>query len=295
MHEFHFPNWVNRFGVALIFGVLALGGYLATCLFAAIHPTNVNVGYAPEQPVPYSHKIHAGKLKLDCRYCHNTVESTAGAYIPPTATCGNCHGANRVKENATLGVVFPESQKLQPVRESLESAEFGKRSGDPVLWIKVHDLPDFVYFNHSAHINRGVSCVSCHGRVDKMDVVTQVESLSMKWCLDCHRNPAGNIRPVEFVTALDWNPTSDELKKLFDATLASQFTKLDPDGNGSVPIEQLQSFITQPIAVDSNRDGELSSAELAAGVTAVDSETLGQLLLVTNGIHPKTNCSTCHR
>jgi hypothetical protein len=267
---------------------------LATCLFAAIHPSNVNVGHAPLQPVPYSHKVHAGQLKLDCRYCHNTVESTPGAYIPPTSTCGNCHGANRVKENATLGVVFPESQKLQPIRESLESADFGRKPGDPVMWIKVHDLPDFVYFNHSAHINRGVSCVSCHGRVDKMDVVTQVETLSMKWCLDCHRDPAANIRPVEFVTTLDWDPTAEELKRLFDETLERRLTELAAGGDG-VPMEVARTIVDEPSRMDANRDGALNASELSAGVTSVDRATLGRLLLATNGIHPKTNCSTCHR
>ena len=196
MQEFYFPNWVNKFTLMMLAGGLLVAGYLATCLFAAIHPDIVNVGHRPKQPVPFSHKLHAGTLKMDCRYCHNTVERAGHAAIPPTATCGNCHGANRVKEGATLGVVHPESTLLEPVRTSLEEKT-------PVLWERVHDLPDFVYFNHSAHINRGVSCVSCHGRIDKMEVVTQVESLSMKWCIDCHRNPTPNIRDPKLVTQLD--------------------------------------------------------------------------------------------
>ncbi len=210
MQEFYFPNWVNKFVLLVIGSGLAVAGYLGTCLFAAIHPSIVNVGHAPKQPVPFSHRIHAGSLKLDCRYCHNTVEKTGHAAIPPTATCGNCHGANRVKEGATLGVVWPESTSLTPIRESLESAEFGAKPGDPVKWQRVHDLPDFVYFNHSVHINRGVSCVSCHGRVDKMDTVQQVKSLSMKFCLDCHRNPEAHIRNPELVTQLDFVPRDSE-------------------------------------------------------------------------------------
>ncbi len=209
MQEFQFPNWVNRFVLVLIFGGLALGGYLATCLFVGIHPDIVNVGHQPRQPVPFSHKLHAGQLKLDCRYCHNTVEKAAQAAIPPTATCGNCHGANRVKPGATLAVVRPESVLLEPIRTSLET-------GDPMLWERVHDLPDFVYFNHSAHINRGVSCVSCHGRIDTMEVVTQVKSLSMKFCLDCHRNPAPHIRDPELVTQLDFMAdASDEERQAY--------------------------------------------------------------------------------
>ncbi len=295
MNEFHFPSWVNRFVVALIIGVVTVGSYLATCLFAAIHPTNVNVGHAPIQPVPYSHKLHAGKLKIDCRYCHNTVEQTAAAMIPPISTCGNCHGGNRVKEGATLGIIFPESDKLKPIRDSLESADFGKKPGDPVLWVKVHDLPDFVYFNHSAHVNRGVSCVTCHGRIDKMEVVTQVEPLSMKWCLDCHRNPAPNIRPPDLVTTLDWNPSSAELKQIYDETLSAQFGDLDPDGDGAVPLDVAGAFVSQPVSLDSDHNGLLSRAEISSGITSVDRAALGRLLLTVSGIHPRTSCSTCHR
>lgn len=288
MNEFHFPNWINKFVVFLLIGFVLVGGYLATCLFAAILPSSINVGHAPHQPVAYSHKLHAGKLKLDCRYCHNTVEQMAGAAIPATATCGNCHGGNRVKEGATLGVIFPDSDALKPIRTSLETKE-------PVLWVKVHDLPDFVYFNHSAHVNRGVSCVSCHGRVDKMEVVTQVESLSMKWCLDCHRNPAANVRPAELVTALDWNPSSTELDTIYDAQVERGFKQLDADGDGELPYDQVVSFVSRPEALDSNRDQKISKTELLVGTTQVDRTTLGRLLLSINGIHPNTNCSTCHR
>jgi hypothetical protein len=288
MNEFHFPNWVNRFVVILLVALILVGGYLATCIFAAILPSSINVGHAPIQPVPYSHKLHAGKLKLDCRYCHNTVEQMPGAAVPATATCGNCHGGNRVKENATLGVVFPESDKLAPIRTSLEQKT-------PVHWIKVHDLPDFVFFNHSAHINRGVSCVTCHGRVDKMEVVTQVESLSMKWCLDCHRDPARNVRPVEFVTALDWNPTAAELDALYDRQVERGFGALDADGDGSLTYETTRALLEQPESLDANRDQKISQEELLAGTMNVDRTALGRLLLSTNGIHPNTNCSTCHR
>jgi hypothetical protein len=206
MQEFHFPTWVNKFTLLAIGGGLAVAGYLATCLFAAIHPSIVNVGHKPKQPVPFSHKLHAGQLKLDCRYCHNTVEKAGHAAIPPSATCGNCHGGNRttaslvdgvVKPGRDLGIVHAENPLLQPLRTSLEDPD------QPLLWERVHDLPDFVYFNHSAHINRGVSCVSCHGRIDQMEVVQQIESLSMKWCLDCHRNPEKHLRDPSLVTQLD--------------------------------------------------------------------------------------------
>ena len=210
MQNFIFPNWVNKFTLCLIGGALLVGGYLATCLFAAIHPTIVNVGHRPHQPVPFSHKLHAGQLKMDCRYCHNTVEKAGHAAVPPTATCGNCHGGNRTKEGTTLGIVHGESSLLKPVRDSLESADYGKKDGQPVEWERVHDLPDFVYFNHSAHITAGVSCVSCHGRIDKMEVVTQVQPLSMKWCLDCHRNPEEHLRDPAEVTNLAFVPLDED-------------------------------------------------------------------------------------
>jgi|TARA_B110000495_G_C23032304_1_gene615212 hypothetical protein len=204
MQEFHFPNWVNKFTFLAAATAVVVGGYLATCLFAAISPKIVNVGHQPKQPVPFSHKLHAGQLKMDCRYCHNTVERAGHAAIPPTATCGNCHGGSRTtKGERDLGIVRGDSTLLKPIRVSLES-------NDPVLWERVHDLPDFVYFNHSAHVNKGVSCVSCHGRIDKMEIVTQVKPLSMKWCLDCHRNPVPNIRDPQLVTQLDFVPDNPE-------------------------------------------------------------------------------------
>jgi hypothetical protein len=198
MQEFHFPNWVNKFTVLLLVGLVLGAGYLATVLYAAALPTTVNVGHRPMQPVQYSHRLHAGDLKIDCRYCHNTVETAAHAAIPATETCGNCHGGPRVT-GTDLGVVRPDSELLKPVRESLET-------NDPILWVKVHNTPDFVYFNHSAHVTRGVSCVECHGRIDKMEVVEQVQPLSMAWCLDCHRNPESRIRDPELVTQLDFQP-----------------------------------------------------------------------------------------
>jgi len=199
MQEFHFPNWVNRFTLVIVASLVVVGGYLATCLFAATHPKTINLGHRPVQPVPFSHRIHAGKLKLDCRYCHNTVHEAAHAAIPATETCGNCHGGADVVADRSLGVIHPDSELLDPVRQSLQEDK-------PVEWIRVHDLPDFVYFNHSAHINRGVSCVSCHGRIDQMEVVEQKKPLSMKWCLDCHRNPEPHIRDPQLVTQLDFEP-----------------------------------------------------------------------------------------
>jgi len=190
---FTFPKWtwVLRPGIALA----ALGGlvYASVVIFLGFSPKATDVGYMPTQPVPYSHALHVGQLGMDCRYCHTGVEVAAAAAIPPTQTCMNCH--SKVRAN---------SEKLIPVRESYAT-------GMPVPWIRVHDLPDYAYFDHSAHVRRGVGCVSCHGRIDTMEVVFQAEPLSMGWCLECHRNPENHLRPVEFVTQLDWVPEEDQL------------------------------------------------------------------------------------
>jgi menaquinone reductase, multiheme cytochrome c subunit len=174
-----------RLGGALT--VLALLTGLGAFAYFA-HPQYIKTGYQPTQPVPYSHKLHAGNLGMDCYYCHYTVTKAGFAAVPPTEVCMNCHV--RVKQTSPV---------LQLVRDSYAS-------GQPIAWTKIHALPDYVYFNHSAHVTSGVSCVSCHGEVNKMVEVKQVKPLSMAWCLDCHRNPAPNIRPVDQVTNLQWQP-----------------------------------------------------------------------------------------
>jgi hypothetical protein len=139
---------------------------------------------------------------MDCRYCHNTVDKAAHAAVPPTQTCVNCHSSKNPDGTVPTSAVHAESAQLLGVRES-------QATGDPIPWQRVHDLADFVYFDHSAHVNRGVSCVSCHGRVDKMERVYQAEPLTMSWCLDCHRDPDPHLRPQEYITQLDWEPEED--------------------------------------------------------------------------------------
>lgn len=198
MH-FSFPRWTNRF-ILVCLGTLAVGGlYVGAVIYAATAPETLNVGHEPKQPIPFSHKLHAGQLKLDCRYCHNTVDKAAHAAVPPSATCGNCHSGADSKGNVPYSSVRSESLLLTPLRQSLANQ-------DPILWKRVHDLPDYVYFDHSAHVNRGVGCVSCHDRVDQMDVVSQAKTLSMTFCLDCHRNPEPHLRPLDKVTDLAWVP-----------------------------------------------------------------------------------------
>jgi hypothetical protein len=193
MSRFVFPRWANK--TRNIAGVLLGVGPLVaiSALYYGGNPRTTDVGYMPEQPVPYSHALHAGALGMDCRYCHSTVDKAAFAAIPATETCMNCHKS-----------IWTKSAKLLPVRESYAT-------GKSVEWIKVHDLADFVYFNHSAHVTRGVGCVSCHGRVDQMEVVWQENTLSMAWCLDCHRQPEKHLRPPEQVTNMTWTPPEDQL------------------------------------------------------------------------------------
>ena len=195
--RFVFPRWTNF--LLPIIPIGAIGGlfYLTILFTFGASPVTTAEGYSPTQPVPYSHALHVGQLGLDCRYCHNTVEKTEFAALPPTQTCMNCHTN-----------IHPSKASLQPVRDSWAT-------GKPVEWIKVHDLPDYVYFNHSAHINHGVGCVECHGRIDTMEVVHQEKPLSMGWCLDCHRNPAPHLRPRDVApTDMHWttNDLSDEKK-----------------------------------------------------------------------------------
>ena len=184
---FVFPRWAN-FLLPLI--VVAVGGgalYVPTLAALAMHPDTTDVGYQPAQPVPYSHALHVGQLGIDCRYCHSTVDQAAFAAIPPTQTCMNCHTG-----------IQSQSVNLRRVRDSWNS-------GDPIEWVKIHDLPGYAYFNHSAHVNNGVGCYSCHGRIDQMDVVHQVEPLNMAWCLECHREPEKHLRPVTEITSMTYH------------------------------------------------------------------------------------------
>ncbi len=150
-------------------------------------------GVAREQPVPFSHQHHVGGIGIDCRYCHTSVETSSVAGIPPTKTCMNCHSQ-----------IWAQSPTLEPVRESF-------RTGKSIQWTRVHDLPEFVYFNHSAHVSKGIGCTTCHGPVDRMPLMYQEASLQMSWCLECHRDPAKFVRPKEEVFNVSWQPPADQV------------------------------------------------------------------------------------
>ncbi len=193
-----FPRSINKLPLMAGAGAaLALPG-IVFAVWYWFSPLYTDVGYEPRQPVPYSHRLHAGELGIDCRYCHVGVEKSAIAMVPPTQTCMNCHST-----------VKTDSSKLALVRDSW-------KTGKAIEWIKVHKVPDYVFFDHSVHVTAGVGCVSCHGRIDQEEVVRQTQPLSMGWCLECHRDVRQNqgaskfIRPVSQVTNMPWERKADE-------------------------------------------------------------------------------------
>ncbi len=189
-----FPKWTNRLPALVIFGLLLVGAAVTAGVWYYFTPKYTLVGYQPIQPTAFPHSVHVDQLGMDCRYCHSTVEKSWFSNVPASSTCMNCHNQ-----------VLKDDPRLALVRESAAS-------GKPIPWVQIHKLPDFVYFNHSVHVDRGVSCISCHGEINKMDEVYHAKPLSMAFCLDCHRDPAPNLRPRDKVTDLAWIP-ADHLPK----------------------------------------------------------------------------------
>jgi Cytochrome c7 and related cytochrome c len=181
----------------IIIGVMLIGGAVTAGVWYYFTPKYTRVGYQPIQPVAFSHATHAGQLGVDCRYCHTGVEKSWFSNIPASSTCMNCHNQ-----------VLKDDPRLALVRDSAAS-------GKPIPWVQVHKVPDFVYFNHSVHVNRGISCVECHGRIDQMDEVYHAKPLSMAFCLECHRHPETKLRPLDKITDLQWQPESENAQHEF--------------------------------------------------------------------------------
>ena len=182
----------NTLSRVSIFGALFIAAgllFVVAAIQRSPYVTRQNV--AQERPVPFSHQHHAGGMGIDCRYCHTSVERSGFAGIPPTATCMNCHAR-----------IWSDSPTLEPVRESY-------RTDKSIEWRRVHNLADFVYFDHSVHVAKGVACVTCHGRVDRMALVWKSATLQMEWCLECHRHPEQYVGPREQVFSMDWTPPDD--------------------------------------------------------------------------------------
>jgi hypothetical protein len=179
-------NTLSRLSIFGAVFVLAALLWLLAAIERSPYLTQADV--VREQPVPFSHKHHVNGLGIDCRYCHTTVEESAFAGIPPTKTCMTCHSQ-----------IWADSPMLEPVRASF-------RADTSIPWTRVNDLPDFVYFDHSIHVNKGIGCVTCHGRVDQMPLTWRAHPLTMEWCLECHRAPERFVRPRAQVFRMDWEP-----------------------------------------------------------------------------------------
>jgi hypothetical protein len=245
----------DRSSNALARASLVLTGLIVIVLGVALNslqrsPWVTRQGQRPDQPVPFSHKHHVEGLGLQCQYCHTSVEKSSYAGIPPTKTCINCHSQ-----------IWTNAQLLEPVRQSWAT-------GESIQWIKVHDLPDYVYFNHEIHVNKGIGCASCHGRVDEMPLMYQQNTLQMEWCLNCHRNPAVNLRPTSEIYNMAWaGPSTD--KPVWCTTTQNT------NGTG-IPTAQGVSCITKdpsgsnPELAQVDSAGKPSTPALPAGATYSD-------------------------
>jgi hypothetical protein len=244
-----FHRSANSLAKVSIFGGVFLLGLVAVVVYTLMGTSGYLTGQyvVKRQPVPFSHEHHTRGLGIDCRYCHTSVERSAFAGLPPTETCMNCH--RQIWTNAEL---------LEPIRASY-------RDNVPMQWTRVHDLPDYVYFNHSVHIAKGIGCYSCHGKVNRMPLMFQNASLQMQWCLDCHRNPAQNVRPREEVFNLDWDAGRP-------ATYSNRAVNARFLG---VPEDKLKEAGWSPSAADVTR----MQANLAKDYN----------------LQSLTSCSTCHR
>jgi hypothetical protein len=246
MQIFHRSS--NTIAKVSVFGAVFFIGFLLWVLYT-LEASGYTTGQyvVRHQPVPFSHEHHVRGLGIDCRYCHTSVERSSFAGLPPTETCMNCHRQ-----------IWTNAQLLEPIRASY-------RDNVPVQWTRVHDLPDFVYFNHSVHIAKGIGCYSCHGKVNQMPLMFQNASLEMQWCLDCHRNPTKNVRPREEVFNIDWEPGN-----------RATWTSLEANASAmGVPVEVAQDAQWRP-----------SAAEVAR---------LRPSLAKKYDLHSLTSCSTCHR
>jgi hypothetical protein len=247
-------------------------------------------GQRPDQPVPFSHKHHVEGLGLQCQYCHTQVEKAAYAGIPPTKTCINCHAQ-----------IWTNAELLEPVRQSWAT-------GASIQWIRVHDLPDYVYFNHEIHVNKGIGCASCHGRVDEMPLMYQQNTLQMEWCLNCHRNPAVNLRPTSEIYNMAWAGPTGERPVWCTSTVKGgssmanptaqnvSCTTTDPAGKApEVAMLQLSSEANGPTSSDVPPLGITMPASYQKFTNQME---LGKYLTAQYHIrNPEqlSSCETCHR
>ncbi len=278
-------NALARMGLVLTGLIIVAAGVTLDELQRS--PWVTRQGQRADQPVPFSHEHHVQGLGLQCQYCHTTVETSSYAGIPPTRTCMNCHAE-----------IWTNAQLLEPVRQSWYT-------GESIPWIRVHDLPDFVFFNHSIHVNKGIGCASCHGRVDEMPLMYAQNTLQMEWCLDCHRNPAKNLRPTSEIYNMAWESPSEDhpvwcaANDKADGPTAQSIncTMQDPSGGAGPEMASLR----MPAAGATGLKGDVAAAMPAASPSYLkftDQMDLGHFLEDHYKIRtPKdlTSCEVCHR
>jgi len=209
-----FPKWANKIPLIISIAIPVTLIGIVGIIWYYFSPNFLAVGYQPNQPVLFSHKLHAGELGVDCRYCHSTVEKAEFAALPSTATCMGCH--NKVKT---------QSPRIEPVKTSYEN-------NTPIPWVGINALPRYAHFPHNSHVNIGVGCVSCHGRIDEMEVVYQAKPMSMGQCLDCHRNPEPHLIPPNEVTNMVYSNTVE--KKTHQNTLSETDEQVLPSNHVSI-------------------------------------------------------------
>jgi len=249
-----FPRWSNLLPIKIAICLGIAVSAVAVAMAYYFTPKYTRVGYMPAQPVAFDHSIHAGQLGMDCRYCHSFVEESPHSNVPTTQTCFNCHSQ-----------VQKDNPKLAPVRESMET-------GKPIEWVQIHQTPDYVYFNHSVHIARGVSCQRCHGQVNEMKVVRHEKPHSMGWCLECHRAPENNLRPMREVLNLDWTPADEDRETFYRETAA-------------------QSGVAYEDLLKGARE-KFGFKDIAEPMTQKE---IGHAVVNAWGVRPTQSCSTCHR
>ncbi len=201
MRQLFAPGADAIFRLAILVAITTVAGLFFITAGVTSSAYVTRVGIAPDQPVPFSHKHHSGELGIDCRYCHQQVEYLASAGIPPTWTCMTCHSQ-----------IWKQSPMLEPVRASLEHNE-------PLVWTRVNRLPDYVYYNHSIHIQKGIGCSSCHGNMKEMQLTSKAQSFQMAFCLNCHRHPEKFVRPQSEIFDMAWSPPDNQ------ATLGPELVK----------------------------------------------------------------------
>jgi hypothetical protein len=286
----------DRSSNALARASLVLTGLIVIALGFTLNslqrsPWVTRQGQRADQPVPFSHKHHVMGLGLQCQYCHTTVETSSYAGIPPTKTCMNCHSQ-----------IWTNAQLLEPVRHSWAT-------GESITWTKVHDLPDFVYFNHEIHVNKGIGCSSCHGRVDQMPIMYAENTLQMEWCLNCHRNPSKNLRPTSEIYNMAWTgPSTDKPvwcgangSKTGVPTAQTVSCTTSNPAEAGVTVAALQApeagAAAAPAPVSDAAPAALPPAPISY-VKFTDQDKLGHFLAdqyhIRNG-HELSSCEVCHR